>query len=254
MSKAIVMDLDDTLLRYDKTISDFTIRTLKACSASGIKLIYATARGESAQRLTPQNLFAGRIQYNGATACVNGEMIYNQQIEAIIYRPFLQKMNQLNLRSSAEIDGTQYSNYDVPAKWEWTSIRSDFTDVSEPAEKLVIRVDTPADAEQITRHLPEQLYAHFTKDSLALIMSKKATKLQALSAVLQHMGIDFSEVIAFGDDINDMEMLAACGIGVAMANALDEVKQIANQICGDCDNDGVAHHLAALFPTSFSHK
>jgi hydroxymethylpyrimidine pyrophosphatase-like HAD family hydrolase len=50
-------------------------------------------------------------------------------------------------------------------------------------------------------------------------------------------------VVAFGDDYNDVEMLSECGIGVAMGNAIDECKAVADHICGDCDDDGMAKWL-----------
>jgi len=52
-----------------------------------------------------------------------------------------------------------------------------------------------------------------------------------------------SEVIAFGDDNNDIEMLRECGTGVAVANAIDECKSSADHICGSCDDDGLAKWL-----------
>ena len=50
-------------------------------------------------------------------------------------------------------------------------------------------------------------------------------------------------VAAFGDDYNDIDMLRACGVGVAVDNALPEVKAAADLLCADCDADGVAHWL-----------
>ena len=53
------------------------------------------------------------------------------------------------------------------------------------------------------------------------------------------------EVVAFGDDLNDVDMLRGCGTGVAMANALDEVKLAADEVCGGNDEDGVAKWIEA---------
>lgn len=54
-------------------------------------------------------------------------------------------------------------------------------------------------------------------------------------------------VIAFGDDHNDIEMLRECGVGVAVANAIDEAKAVADYICDTSDNDGLARWLEAAF-------
>ena len=243
MTKAVVVDLDDTLLRYDKTISEFTINTLKKCSAQGIILIFATGRGTSSQKLVPDNFFDARIMCNGAIAEIDNKTVYKQLISPQIYRPFLQEMSRLNLRAAAEISGIHYANFNVSSMWERNFVITDFADMNKDAEKLYVVLDNSNDNEKITRNLPPGLYSHFTNDSLALIMNADASKVKALAVVLERMNIDFKYVIAFGDDINDKEMLEKCGLGIAMANALDDVKLIADDICEDCNSDGLANYL-----------
>ena len=245
MVKAIVADLDDTLLKYDKTISKFTIDTLKRCSASGIKLIFATGRGTSSKKLVPDNLFDARILYNGAIAEIDNQTVYSQLIAPHIYSPFLREMSRQGLRAAAEIGGVHYANFDVSSMWERTFIISDFVGVREDAEKLYVILNNGDDEKVITQKLPPELYSHFSKDSLALIMDKKASKVNALSVVLEQMSVDFEDVIAFGDDINDKEILERCGLGIAMGNARDDVKLIADGICGNCDVDGLANYLVS---------
>ena len=60
---------------------------------------------------------------------------------------------------------------------------------------------------------------------------------------MEQFNVSLNEVAAFGDDRNDIEMLRICGIKVAVTNALDEVKAVADYVCGDCDEDGVAKWL-----------
>ena len=61
-----------------------------------------------------------------------------------------------------------------------------------------------------------------------------------------HLGLDLSQTVAFGDDVNDVSMLRAAGIGVAMGNASPEALQAADRITGTCDEDGVAQALRRL--------
>ena len=75
------------------------------------------------------------------------------------------------------------------------------------------------------------------------IKSKKAAKQYAITEVCTQLGIKISEVVAFGDDYNDVGMLRECGVGVAVANAIDEAKTAADYICDTNDNDGVAKWL-----------
>ena len=59
-----------------------------------------------------------------------------------------------------------------------------------------------------------------------------------------HFHISQEQIVAFGDDYNDIDMLQSCGIGVAVGNALEEVKRSADRVCGSNDEDGVAHWLS----------
>jgi hydroxymethylpyrimidine pyrophosphatase-like HAD family hydrolase len=78
---------------------------------------------------------------------------------------------------------------------------------------------------------------------LATIVHREATKLNALIAVERALNIPADETVAFGDDYSDIDCLSYCVNSIAVANAIDEVKSVANCICGDCDDDGVAKWL-----------
>ena len=63
-----------------------------------------------------------------------------------------------------------------------------------------------------------------------------------IEKMLKHYGIDKSQAMAFGDGNNDIEMLKAVGNGIAMANASDDLKAVADEICGDVSEDGIYHY------------
>lgn len=79
------------------------------------------------------------------------------------------------------------------------------------------------------------------KNLVAMIMNRQATKANGIKILAAHYGI---KIAAFGDDYNDIDMLQSCGIGIAMDNALPEVKAAADQICGSNEQDGVARWIA----------
>jgi hydroxymethylpyrimidine pyrophosphatase-like HAD family hydrolase len=102
------------------------------------------------------------------------------------------------------------------------------------------------DIERFAKHLPEDLYIEMSSGdnvSLGLVMNRKATKWNAVQAVSEHFNIPTADIVAFGDDYNDVEMLRGCGIGVAVANAINEAKSVADHICDTNENDGVAKWL-----------
>jgi len=102
------------------------------------------------------------------------------------------------------------------------------------------------DIKRFAKHMPENLYIEMCNGdnaSLGLIMNQKATKWNAVQTVAKHFNIPISDIVAFGDDYNDVEMLRECGNGVAVSNAIDEAKSVANQMCDTNENDGVAKWL-----------
>jgi len=108
------------------------------------------------------------------------------------------------------------------------------------ADKIITYNLTQEDIDFIQKKLPPHSYMVMAVDGLAMITHIQAKKSFAVNALCQHWGIYLEETVAFGDDLNDIDMLECAGKGVAMANALDEVKQAADEICKSNDEDGLA--------------
>ena len=87
--KMIVTDLDGTLLREDKTVSERTKDALHCCRESGIRIIFATGRGESASQVVPTGLFDGSIFNNGALAVAGNDVVYSRFLVPEIIEPLL---------------------------------------------------------------------------------------------------------------------------------------------------------------------
>ena len=246
MIKMIVVDLDGTLLKSDKTISDFTKDTLKSCRENGIKIVYGTARGESAKSHAPAEMFDGRINMNGAVARAKEKLLYNSMIKMDLARDLLVACDKYGLKTAAQSDGIHYSNFDVNG--EWPEMRrnfqiTDFRRHNIDAEKLYTVVRNNSDVEFIKRYIPSDLYLTVSRDGLAMIMHADATKMKAINALADYWAIGKEEIVAFGDDLNDIDMLVGCGVGVAMGNGVDEVKVIADEVCETNDDDGVARWI-----------
>jgi hydroxymethylpyrimidine pyrophosphatase-like HAD family hydrolase len=138
MTKMVVTDLDETLLRTDKSISKYTIDVINRVRNQGIKIIFATGRGDSTKSLISYELFDGYVLMNGAKAYVNNRLIYDRMILADIFIPFLQELSNKNLRVAAEIEGIHYANFNVKEKWSYIDnfIVTDYLNISGSADKL----------------------------------------------------------------------------------------------------------------------
>lgn len=78
-------------------------------------------------------------------------------------------------------------------------------------------------------------------------MNNAATKAKAIQFMAQRSAVDKSEIIAFGDNFNDLDMLQYVGLGIAMGNSPDEIKRCAKQITASNDEDGIALSLRKIF-------
>jgi len=246
--KMFVTDLDGTLLKTDKTLSESTKMALSQCRAQGIKVVYATGRGGSAERVAPSEFFDGKITMNGAVAKIGDEIVYDRLIPYQTACPLLMACDKQGIKITSEKSGMHYSNFTVSDFWSYLTnfCIVDFAQHEIDAEKIYAPSPTEEQKSFIESLIPDNLYSVITSDITGIllnIMHKEATKSKAIAALAKIWEINPSEVVAFGDELNDLDMLAYAGTGVAMGNGLAEIKSIANDICDTNDNDGVARWL-----------
>lgn len=246
--KMIVTDLDRTLLRDDKTISAYTAKVLSSARARGIKLVFATAR----PKRTVSHFFEdievdALVLHNGAVTHIGKERSHLYGIDSETKDRLLNAImeNHPQAPVSVEIDDTLYANFDARTIWDQIEFtRTDFKDLPKrPADKIIIGLKDTKEAAVYKAHLPEDLYIEVSEGELGLIMNRDATKWNAVTQIAQHFGIREDAIVAFGDDFNDIEMLRGAGYGVAVQNALEQVKAVADEVCGSNQEDGVARWI-----------
>jgi Cof subfamily protein (haloacid dehalogenase superfamily) len=250
MIKLIITDLDGTLLRTDKTVSSYTKEVLQKCKAAGIKTAYATGRGLTAELVAPPDLFEGKITLNGAIATINNKIIYHRIMPHKTLHQFLVACEDRNLKITLENAGEIYANYPDTYAIEMGENfhQVNFTTHRTDAESIYSFDLTDQDLTFVTQALPADFHQYYTTTGagfLMQIMHKEASKSKAAAALAQHWGIHPSETAAFGDDVNDTDLITFAGTGIAMGNAHEKVKAAANQICETNDNDGMAKWIEA---------
>ena len=239
----IVADLDDTLLPRDKTVSEYTKNILQRCRYKGIKTVIATGRGHP-EEVAPMDLFDGIIANNGANIFAGG-IETRMCIPYAEARPLLLACDAHGLRLTSQFGGMHYTNFDISRIWphikEFEIV--DFASHTIDSEKICMEGVTQEDAAFIERQLTDNMYLKVARDRLGMVMHRKATKSAAVAELARQWNIMQNEIVAFGDDLNDIDLLTYAGIGVAVENALSEIKTVANYVCGGCDDDGVAKWL-----------
>lgn len=246
--KLIASDLDGTLLRNGKTLSPYTLSVLERCRSCGIIFLAATARPPRAlEAVIPGLDYDGAICHNGGVAVLHGKVIWEQGITSQTAAALAQRiLEQLpGARLSAEIAGELYANFDAASIWPGCPYwETDFSSLPDkPAEKLIVEVESKEQVRSLERLLPEELYPQVSENRVVMIQPKGVEKGKALLELCRRLSISPAQTVGFGDDFNDISLLDACGTGVAVENALSEVKAASDCVCLSNEEDGPAHWL-----------
>jgi len=245
MLKLVVVDLDKTLLKNDKTISTYTKDIFLKLRDRGIKVVINTARRyEISEPFLKEINGFGVICYNGAMVYSDGKQIAKHVIANSKVRNFLAKICNLwpeRKWSVAYLNNT-YTNYDDPYYIQVNSL-ADLPD--ENPLMVLVRNVMEEEYPKFYRTIGDDgLYVRYLEKCNIIVTNENARKDRAMKYIMQYYNISSDEVIAFGDDINDIAFMSEAGISVAVKNATDEVKEIADYICPSNDCDGVATWLA----------
>lgn len=269
--KLIAFDLDGTLLREDKTVSPANQAALRAAAAQGVFLVPATGR---IYPIIPEQVKQmPEIRY---FICGNGASVYDKTAAQEIYSAQIPLERTLALLSY--IDQQPYPViYDCYAdNCAWTSQRHyDLADTyitnfyskelfkrfrrpvpkladyirqrGGPVQKVQLYFKEPGDraglVDRLARDFPDIQVSSSISNNLE-INWKDAGKHTALRVLCDHLGLSLGDTMALGDGSNDIGMLEAAGIGVAMENAAQNVRCAADSVtaCNECD--GVAQAIA----------
>lgn len=244
--KAVILDLDGTLLRSDSSVSEYTLKVLQECKDREILVIIATARfwlkaEKYIDIISPDYaILADGTQIYHAGEMIHGFAMNKAQSDGIISE----------LLSKDEFDfvvsvGKRLLCSGVGIDEKWRSTR-DFTELLElPVYKMAAILKEYDEAKSIAEKYGCRLYSYRGED-LYGFASTDSGKYQAVKALgeLLHIGLD--EMIAFGDDENDYEILKNVGKGVAVANAIPMIQDIADDVA-ECNNeDGVARYIDGI--------
>lgn len=244
--QAIFTDLDETLLHRDKSLSPYTQQILRACREKGLLVFAATARPprvvvEFALELD------GAVCHNGGVAMIGGETVWEYGMPAKTAVDLAQSIVKLLPKAaiSAELAGQLYANFDAAGFWpDCVYVPWDCTSLPDsPVEKLLAAVHGEDERRLVESLLPPELTSQFSREGLVMVQPKGVEKGKGVLAVCERLGISPEETAAFGDDWSDISMLQVCGTGVAVENALPEVKAAADQVCRSNQEDGPAHWI-----------
>lgn len=258
--KAIAFDMDGTLLTDDKQISPRTGRCFKALEKQGIALVLSTGRSFGA--LEPYkkdlNLNYPVICYNGARILGNsGNLIKDHQLQDDIARYIIDFAREEDLHIQIYRNGKLYFEkrtpegdfYENHVNVKGTVVNFDDFDPPGITKIMYLGDHDYLDGlgKLIKKHFEKRLSVMFSNPMFLEFMAGGVSKGSALFEVADHLGIGIDSIMAFGDGQNDISMIKTAGIGIAMSNATNEVKAVADSITLSNNDDGVAVFLEDFF-------
>ena len=249
--KLLLFDLDGTLLDNEKNIPKRTLAALHACREKGILIGVSTSRGEQnsltfLDKLQPDIL----ISSGGALVKKGPEYIYKAEMSLQETRQMIETARRIcgdDCEITVDTLTSHYWNYKIDPKTldkTWgDSIYTDFIVFDQPALKVCVEIFDQQKAEALKATMSDYDCIRFSDGFWYKFTKKGITKEKAIHVVCDACNISLADITAFGDDFADIGMLKLCGLGIAMGNAIDEVKEIADFVIGRNDEDGIAEYV-----------
>lgn len=253
--KILAIDLDGTLLNDNKEISDKNMNAILCAIDSGILVIPCT--GRAIQGITKYNFIAN---LNSPAITYNGGMIVNlANNETMFHCPLLKKDAEFIVKKGIEldtniciwIDNTLYCNKINSYTLEYSKISSvspiQFNGWEDISDRVITKTLWYDKEDKINKYLynmnkvvSEDVTCCTSKPWFLEFFNSRTSKALALQKLCDLYNISRKELVAVGDELNDISMIEFAGLGVAMKNAKDEVKEKAKYIIGSNNESAVA--------------
>lgn len=271
--KMLVTDMDYTLLNKEKKISERNREAVKKAIEKGVHIIVATGRIYTSARIYAR-LLGVRAPIIASNGAIIREAVFNnpKDTENAIYKDTLnvgtiKKMIEISHKYGLSChfftEDTIYAEklVNVSLRYtEWNKYLGEEDKVkiiiADDMEKTLVQdkmeilkgvvVDNDSEKIQSFRNEIEETGIVSVTQSMnnnLEVMNKGVTKGSAVKILAQMYGIDREEIIAIGDNENDMSMIEYAGLGIAMGNAEESLKNVADYITGDYQEDGVAEAI-----------
>lgn len=268
--KLLAIDIDGTLLNSKSQLTPRTIAAVQAAQARGLKVVLATGRrlGNTLPFVGPLGIRELLVVHNGVVVAdpVQQETIVQQGICPSLAAELVDKLNALSLNYILYTGESAGEKVLAPrGRWEepenllsyYLGEAAEFVDgveVTSPPVRIAIIDRT----DQVDGFYQELIKTYAGQVSALLfgterniwrgieILPAHSNKGTGVAFVAERLGVDASEVVAFGDNINDLEVIQWAGLGIAMENGSPLLKERAQRIAPRHDEDGVAQIIEEL--------
>lgn len=256
--KLLVSDLDCTLISRKNGLTEKNKIAIKKAIESGLKFFICSGRSnlslerfEKELELNKEGFYTIAFNGNMVYDTYNHNVIYEKMLDKYLAQQIISKIKKYDIFTIVYVRDQLYAeNIDDENAYEYTELAAlkiterKLASIDTDVSKIILRGD---------RNLLERIFTEmgsyingkcnmfFSADNLLEFTNLEATKGKALAFLANYLNIVTNDIIAVGDNYNDLTMIEIAGLGIGVQNAVEEVKQIANYvtIC-DNENDAIA--------------
>lgn len=250
MKKIVFFDIDGTLLDHNKKLPDSTKMAIAQLQNNGIYTAIATGRGPfMVYPILEELKMDAFVSYNGQLAVYKDDIVFKNPLST----PKLEKLEEVtrSFQHSLVYMGMDrmYSNIEYDERiaqsvgtlqMHHPQFLPDYYQTNDIFQSLLFIKEN--EEEYLQQFVDDFEFVRW-HDLAIDILPKGGSKAAGITQLINKLGFKMEDVYAFGDGLNDIEMLGAVGTGVAMGNALDEVKSHADVVTDHVDQDGILKGL-----------
>lgn len=264
--KLLVLDLDGTLTNSEKKITPKTLDALQKLQAAGHSIVLASGRPTAGIKQVAEVLELEAkggyvLAFNGARIMdwTTKEILFQQTLDTKYLQRLLDAAIKYELTIMTYQDGNaiagtapnEYSKFEARInQMELVPVDNFVQYVDFEINKCLFSgdpVNVKACEDELLPELSDELSIFKSEDFFLEIMAKNIDKAASLDRLVKLLGMTKEQVVACGDGYNDISMIQYAGVGVAMANAKDVVKEAADVVTGSNDEDGLVPIIEKYF-------
>ena len=270
MYRMVVTDLDGTLLNNKKQVSEANVKAIQNLKDQNITFVMATGRSDVMTRAYTKQLKNVDIVIGCDGAVIRnirtGEILCENHLRSEICHTTFEICKKYGLqyyvfaKDELVSDDPQNERFLIHQKFNQTVEEDEeipmqiVDDLNEYVNdhiiyKIVVSHNDTSYLDKVAEVVKKETDADAIRSGkkVLAVKARGVSKAEAIKKLAQKLGILIKDIIAFGDEVNDIEMLTLVGLGIAMENADDVVKEAADQIAGSNDQDGVGKELEKIF-------
>lgn len=253
----IAADIDGTLLTSKGELTERTEKAVREAVSRGVYFSLSTGRplqgiGKLVSALGLEKM--PHILYNGAMAVMGEETLYSLTIDPATAREVVDEGHRRGATMICWSDGKLYAESICDKVTFYKSIIGVepivVSSLSSVAERGITKfvwygdaLSTAKDFAELSVAFDKRLNVHPSRVDFLEFVNKDCSKAAAIEKIIGSLGISREETVAIGDGFNDLKMLAFAGLGVAMGNADERVKEVCKVVTATCDEDGLAKFI-----------